>query len=210
MAHNRINRLKEQLKKKAIISTALLACIAGIFLWVSNTELRLQQYNQNLIQELSQLASKISDVKQLIIHAGEARDFWKNSAAKLNNKDGLDIDQLKHTINYLHHSLNLASKVDIILSDPVTLTGPYQTNTTKVMSSQVKLELSGISDEELLRFIDAIAKNTSGFITWQSLQINKNFEYSDKLIKQIEIGESLEVVSLSVTFLWQDFKDVKP
>ena len=158
--------------------------------------------------EILTINSESFSLESKINEAKEATKLWSRFNQNDKKGDGLEIDKAKSIIKYVESQYLLSKPIDVNLSTPVELKDIYQTDTTVVVSSDVTLKISAVSDEIIISLIDSTLKNFPGFTRIKTITFNKVTDLTNEIIAVINRGnDDLPVIVEGVVvFEWRDLK----
>jgi cell division protein FtsL len=196
------------LKKAGIIYLVTLVIFTGLFLFSNN---KAQVYLDNISfseQQISSTNSQLSELENKIKEIKEASKILEKLNKRGGKHNGLEIDDFQSILNDLRKHYQISDKIDINMSSPTIVDGIYKKSTTTIVSSTITLNVSGISDEILLQFVDSLLKNAPGFISVESLEMTKKYSLTQDVITKVTKGDLTNLVEAKIVFSWKDFKDL--
>lgn len=208
-----VNEKLVQLKKRLIIVGCAFAGLVGVILGVYMLVINMQNAGKRELQraerQVSMQNSKVVELQQKIQDFEEAEALWKQLQQTHAIREGLQFDLARQTLNELERKYHFSSPIKIDLSPSIELSDVYQTKDVTIISSNVQLRFSAVSDEFIYRFLEAMQVLFPGYINYESFEIRRVASINDEAINRIYRGELPNLVSAEVLFKWQDLKDIE-
>lgn len=201
------------LKKNLIILGAIYAVlltIAGAGYWLLNNMQEAKERQFDKIQrQVNTQNSKVVELQQKIQEFREAEKLWETLKTKHAIREGLQFDLAKETLNELERKYHFSEPIKIDLSPSIELSDVYQTKDITIVSSNVQIKFSAVTDEFVFRFIEALQVYFPGYINIESFDLRRASSVNDEALNRIYRGELPSLVSAELLFKWQDLKDVQ-
>ena len=78
----------------------------------------------------------------------------------------------------------------------------FRRKTLEGIMSEVKLEFTSLTDEQAIRFVEAIQKHFPGYVKVKNMQMEKMTDITSEILSSVGKGEKPELIKSSVEFLW--------
>ncbi|RDD35568.1 hypothetical protein Wcon_00233 [Wolbachia endosymbiont of Cylisticus convexus] len=192
-----------QLKRKAtiqfisylLLSTVLIGLSTCFFIYNK----KVYNKNQTAVEEIRSINLQITEIQKKEIILNKNLDSWKRISSS-------NLHSSKYIAN-LNFELNKLYKRYYILEPEISISIPEETELyskskrTKIIKSEVVLNLSSISDKHIFLFLQSIP-NLPGYVMIKSLILNKQRNIDAADINQILSGNMIEVVRANIIFDW--------
>jgi len=86
----------------------------------------------------------------------------------------------------------------------------FKKETMEVVTTEVSLSFSALSDAHIFNFIKAMQLHFPGYVQLTSLSLVRNQNIDPSIIQDILDGNAPEMVSGSLDFRWWDYKEIIP
>jgi len=199
-----------KIKKRIVLESSvaggvIVALLLGLFGAIT--------YVSHMEEEKSAKEAEVSSVKQQIIEYGKNTKIATESLTKFHtlssdryNAKILDRQSATEIIQKLKADYNISTlKLKIKPVDDVKQK-EYDTPTVSLVYSLIELDIGAMSDESVLRFMQAVERNLPGFIIVNKLTLMRKGEISDETLKGISAGSLPELASASLSMYWFAFK----
>ena len=209
MIEAKVIKLKASVKRKAIIYSVILVSSVVVQFVVGYALDEIIVKKNAISKEIDDLKTNITSLENKSKEVKDAKKLAERLSTITAKSDGLAIDKVKILIKALEKKYYLSKPIEVNLAPPVELGDLYKTSTTTVMASTMDLKLSGMSDELLLEFIDALMKNCPGFVRLNSLQLTRKNDVIDSLKTESNKQPELPIlVEGAIQIDWKDFKSI--
>ncbi|WP_349967431.1 hypothetical protein [Wolbachia endosymbiont of Armadillidium arcangelii] len=192
-----------QLKRKAtiqfisylLLSTVLIGLSTCFFIYNK----KVYNKNQTAVEEIRSINLQITEIQKKEIILNKNLDSWKRISSS-------NLHSSKYIAN-LNFELNKLYKRYYILEPEISISIPEETELyskskrTKIIKSEVVLNLSSISDKHIFLFLQSIP-NLPGYVMIKSLILNKQRNIDAADINQILSGNMIELVRANIIFDW--------
>ena len=200
-------QLKKQLIIRIVIALSISAVIFATYIYLNGKEEDILQHQIAAKKKVSALQDRLQLMKKKEKEITEAITLYQRLNDNVKRGDGLNVETFQKTLEDLRDRYKL-TQIIVDFTKPVNLEDIYKTDTTVVVSSTVTLKFSGISDEYLLSFVEALTKELPGYVKIHRLMLSRTSDLTDDLLHKISKGENVDLVSGEMTFMWRDLKDV--
>lgn len=197
----------KQLQKKTLIHVAvisgILLVLLAIYLFLSKVEDDFAMDLSHAERDVNRIQSQSRALDERVEKAQKSLKLYETIA---NSNGGMDqtISRkwAKNKLDILKDQYRLSS-LTLKMSPVEELEGKeYQKQTTKVVHTEVKLSFSGLTDNHLLSFVEAVLKEFRGYARIDSLRLQRNRVIDNNLIVSISKGAIPEIVTGEITFHW--------
>jgi hypothetical protein len=210
---------KELLKNQKILQlTKTLGYWLGVYSALIVFYLILSDYlettTNNMLNEKQQVVSETTNLKRLRIDTEakinevlKAKEIWHK--VKSSRRDGLKIDSIKQIIDALRVKYHLTGAINITISAPTVIKNAIKSESTQIVSSNVRLSVSAMTDVFVLQFLEELLATVPGYLTIISLNLDRNnTAITEGLLDNMSRKISTPLVTMEVEFLWRDFNDI--
>ena len=201
--------LKKTTIKQLSIMAIIIIALAGIYLVLlhlkdeneqKRSQLKLQTNNLNTqIQNLQEQYKK-AQASMGLYNSLQAEDEAGTGGINRQNMKGL-LDKLKDT----YHLSRLTLKMEPAEELPQE---KFRKKTTLTEHSEVTLKFSGLTDEYLFSFIDALIHELSGYMRIENMQLRRELPINNDILLKISHGDTPALVSGEIVFHWLGLKTV--
>ncbi|WP_264722886.1 hypothetical protein [Wolbachia endosymbiont (group A) of Sphecodes monilicornis] len=192
-----------QLKRKAtiqFISYLLLSVgLIGLLTYVVIYNEKIYNKNQIAIDKIRSINLQITGIQKKEVVLNKNLDLWKKiSSSNLHSSRYIAILNFELSKLYKKHYI-LEPEISISIPEEVELHN--KSERTKVIKSEVVLNLSSISDKHIFLFLQSIP-NLPGYVMIKSLILNKQRNIDAATMNQILNGNMIEIVRANIVFDW--------
>lgn len=192
-----------QLKRKAtiqFISYLLLSVgLIGLLTYVVIYNEKVYNKNQIAIDKIRSINLQITGIQKKEVVLNKNLDLWKKISSS-NLHSSRYIANLNFELSRLYKKYYiLEPKISISIPEEVELHN--KSERTKVIKSEVVLNLSSISDKHIFLFLQSIP-NLPGYVMIKSLILNKQRNIDAATMNQILNGNMIEIVRVNIVFDW--------
>lgn len=192
-----------QLKRKAtiqFISYLLLSVgLIGLLTYVVIYNKKVYNKNQIAIDKIRSINLQITGIQKKEVVLNKNLDLWKKISSS-NLHSSRYIANLNFELSRLYKKYYILEP-EISISIPEEVELHNKSERTKVIKSEVVLNLSSISDKHIFLFLQSIP-NLPGYVMIKSLILNKQRNIDAATMNQILNGNMIEIVRVNIVFDW--------
>ncbi|WP_353276003.1 hypothetical protein [Wolbachia endosymbiont (group A) of Pipizella viduata] len=192
-----------QLKRKAtiqFISYLLLSVgLIGLLTYVIIYNEKVYNKNQIAIDKIRSINLQITGIQKKEVVLNKNLDLWKKISSS-NLHSSRYIANLSFELSRLYKKYYILEP-EISISIPEEVELHNKSERTKVIKSEVVLNLSSISDKHIFLFLQSIP-NLPGYVMIKSLILNKQRNIDAATMNQILNGNMIEIVRVNIVFDW--------
>ncbi|WP_353273779.1 hypothetical protein [Wolbachia endosymbiont (group A) of Ennomos erosarius] len=192
-----------QLKRKAtiqFISYLLLSVgLIGLLTYVVIYNEKIYNKNQIAIDKIRSINLQITRIQKKEVVLNKNLDLWKKISSS-NLHSSRYIANLNFELSKLYKKYYILEP-EISISIPEEVELHNKSERTKVIKSEVVLNLSSISDKHIFLFLQSIP-NLPGYVMIKSLILNKQRNIDAATMNQILNGNMIEIVRANIVFDW--------
>lgn len=192
-----------QLKRKAtiqFISYLLLSVgLIGLLTYVVIYNEKIYNKNQIAIDKIRSINLQITGIQKKEAVLNKNLDLWKKISSS-NLHSSRYIANLNFELSRLYKKYYILEP-EISISIPEEVELHNKSERTKVIKSEVVLNLSSISDKHIFLFLQSIP-NLPGYVMIKSLILNKQRNIDAATMNQILNGNMIEIVRVNIVFDW--------
>ncbi len=192
-----------QLKRKAtiqFISYLLLSVgLIGLLTYVVIYNEKIYNKNQIAIDKIRSINLQITGIQKKEVVLNKNLDLWKKISSS-NLHSSRYIANLNFELSKLYKKYYILEP-EISISIPEEVELHNKSERTKVIESEVILNLSSISDKHIFLFLQSIP-NLPGYVMIKSLILNKQRNIDAATMNQILNGNMIEIVRANIVFDW--------
>lgn len=192
-----------QLKRKAtiqFISYLLLSVgLIGLLTYVVIYNEKIYNKNQIAIDKIRSINLQITGIQKKEVVLNKNLDLWKKISSS-NLHSSRYIANLNFELSRLYKKYYILEP-EISISIPEEVELHNKSERTKVIKSEVVLNLSSISDKHIFLFLQSIP-NLPGYVMIKSLILNKQRNIDAATMNQILNGNMIEIVRVNIVFDW--------
>ncbi|WMT85063.1 hypothetical protein NMD99_03620 [Wolbachia endosymbiont of Listronotus oregonensis] len=192
-----------QLKRKAtiqFISCLLLSVgLIGLLTYVVIYNEKVYNKNQIAIDKIRSINLQITGIQKKEVVLNKNLDLWKKISSS-NLHSSRYIANLNFELSRLYKKYYILEP-EISISIPEEVELHNKSERTKVIKSEVVLNLSSISDKHIFLFLQSIP-NLPGYVMIKSLILNKQRNIDAATMNQILNGNMIEIVRVNIVFDW--------
>lgn len=192
-----------QLKRKAtiqFISYLLLSVgLIGLLTYVVIYNEKIYNKNQIAIDKIRSINLQITGIQKKEVVLNKNLDLWKKISSS-NLHSSRYIANLNFELSKLYKKYYILEP-EISISIPEEVELHKKSERTKVIKSEVVLNLSSISDKHIFLFLQSIP-NLPGYVMIKSLILNKQRNIDAATMNQILNGNMIEIVRANIVFDW--------
>lgn len=192
-----------QLKRKAtiqFISYLLLSVgLIGLLTYVVIYNEKIYNKNQIAIDKIRSINLQITGIQKKEVVLNKNLDLWKKISSS-NLHSSRYIANLNFELSKLYKKYYILEP-EISISIPEEVELHNKSERTKVIKSEVTLNLSSISDKHIFLFLQSIP-NLPGYVMIKSLILNKQRNIDAATMNQILNGNMIEIVRANIVFDW--------
>ncbi|MCX3065029.1 hypothetical protein [Wolbachia endosymbiont of Drosophila pseudotakahashii] len=192
-----------QLKRKAtiqFISYLLLSVgLIGLLTYVVIYNEKIYNKNQIAIDKIRSINLQITGIQKKEVVLNKNLDLWKKISSS-NFHSSRYITNLNFELSKLYKKYYILEP-EISISIPEEVELHNKSERTKVIKSEVVLNLSSISDKHIFLFLQSIP-NLPGYVMIKSLILNKQRNIDAATMNQILNGNMIEIVRANIVFDW--------
>ncbi|WP_264705396.1 hypothetical protein [Wolbachia endosymbiont (group A) of Gymnosoma rotundatum] len=192
-----------QLKRKAtiqFISYLLLSVgLIGLLTYVVIYNEKIYNKNQIAIDKIRSINLQITGIQKKEVILNKNLDLWKKISSS-NLHSSRYIANLNFELSKLYKKYYILEP-EISISIPEEVELHNKSERTKVIKSEVVLNLSSISDKHIFLFLQSIP-SLPGYVMIKSLILNKQRNIDAATMNQILNGNMIEIVRANIVFDW--------
>lgn len=192
-----------QLKRKAtiqFISYLLLSVgLIGLLTYVVIYNEKVYNKNQIAIDKIRSINLQITGIQKKEVVLNKNLDLWRKISSS-NLHSSRYIANLNFELSRLYKKYYILEP-EISISIPEEVELHNKSERTKVIKSEVVLNLSSISDKHIFLFLQSIP-NLPGYVMIKSLILNKQRNIDAATMNQILNGNMIEIVRVNIVFDW--------
>ncbi|SRR6266576_1378118 len=192
-----------QLKRKAtiqFISYLLLSVgLIGSLTYVVIYNEKIYNKNQIAIDKIRSINLQITGIQKKEVVLNKNLDLWRRISSS-NLHSSRYIANLNFELSRLYKKYYILEP-EISISIPEEVELYNKSERTKVIKSEVVLNLSSISDKHIFLFLQSIP-NLPGYVMIKSLILNKQRNIDAATMNQILNGNMIEIVRVNIVFDW--------
>jgi len=192
-----------QLKRKAtiqFISYLLLSVgLIGLLTYVVIYNEKVYNKNQIAIDKIRSINLQITGIQKKEVVLNKNLDLWRKISSS-NLHSSRYIANLNFELSRLYKKYYILEP-EISISIPEEVELYNKSERTKVIKSEVVLNLSSISDKHIFLFLQSIP-NLPGYVMIKSLILNKQRNIDAATMNQILNGNMIEIVRVNIVFDW--------
>ncbi len=192
-----------QLKRKAtiqFISYLLLSVgLIGLLTYVVIYNEKVYNKNQIAIDKMRSINLQITGIQKKEVVLNKNLDLRKKISSS-NLHSSRYIANLNFELSRLYKKYYILEP-EISISIPEEVELHNKSERTKVIKSEVVLNLSSISDKHIFLFLQSIP-NLPGYVMIKSLILNKQRNIDAAAMNQILSGNMIEIVRANIVFDW--------
>lgn len=192
-----------QLKRKAtiqFISYLLLSVgLIGLLTYVVIYNEKVYNKNQIAIDKIRSINLQITGIHKKEVVLNKNLDLWRKISSS-NLHSSRYIANLNFELSRLYKKYHILEP-EISISIPEEFELHNKSERTKVIKSEVVLNLSSISDKHIFLFLQSIP-NLPGYVMIKSLILNKQRNIDAATMDQILNGNMIEIVRVNIIFDW--------
>ncbi|AGJ98894.1 hypothetical protein wNo_04710 [Wolbachia endosymbiont of Drosophila simulans wNo] len=192
-----------QLKRKATIQCIYYLLLSIVLIGLSTCFIlynkKVYNKNQTAAEEIHSINLQIIEIQKKEVVLNKNLDLWKRISSS-----NLHSSRYVTNLNFELHKLykkHYMLEPEISISIPEEAELHNKSERTKVIRSEVVLNLSSISDKHIFLFLQSIP-NLPGYVMIRSLTLNKQRNIDSAAINQILSGNMIEIVRASIVFDW--------
>ncbi|OJH32863.1 hypothetical protein Wxf_02323 [Wolbachia endosymbiont of Armadillidium vulgare] len=192
-----------QLKRKAtiqFISYLLLSVgLIGLLTYVIIYNEKVYNKNQIAIDKIRSINLQITGIQKKEVVLNKNLDLWKKISSS-NLHSSRYIANLNFELSRLYKKYYILEP-EISISIPEEVELHNKSERTKIIKSEVVLNLSSISDKHIFLFLQSIP-NLPGYVMIKSFILNKQRNIDAATMNQILNGNMIEIVRANIVFDW--------
>lgn len=192
-----------QLKRKAtiqFISYLLLSVgLIGLLTYFVIYNEKVYNKNQIAIDKIRSINLQITGIQKKEVVLNKNLDLWKKISSS-NLHSSRYIANLNFELSKLYKKYYILEP-EISISIPEEVELHNKSERTKVIKSEVALNLSSISDKHIFLFLQSIP-NLPGYVMIKSLILNKQRNIDAVTMNQILNSNMIEIVRANIVFDW--------
>nr|WP_225416061.1 hypothetical protein [Wolbachia endosymbiont of Brugia malayi] len=155
--------------------------------------------NQSAINEIHSINLQITDVQKKEVVLDKNLDLWQKISSS-NLHSSRYITNLNFELGKLYKKYCILEP-EISISIPEEIELYNKSEHTKVIKSEVTLNLSSISDKHIFLFLQSVP-SLPGYVMIKSLILNKERNIDTATMNQILNGNMIETVRANIVFDW--------
>nr|WP_246165881.1 hypothetical protein [Wolbachia endosymbiont of Brugia pahangi] len=155
--------------------------------------------NQSAINEIHSINLQITDVQKKEVVLDKNLDLWQKISSS-NLHSSRYITNLNFELGKLYKKYCILEP-EISISIPEEIELYNKSEHTKVIKSEVILNLSSISDKHIFLFLQSVP-SLPGYVMIKSLILNKERNIDTATMNQILNGNMIETVRANIVFDW--------
>ncbi|MDM8335330.1 hypothetical protein [Wolbachia pipientis] len=192
-----------QLKRRATIQLVFYLLLSigliGSLTYVVIYNKKVYSKNQNTIDEIRSINLQITEIQKKEVILNKNLDLWKKISSS-NLHSSRYIANLYFELGRLYKKYYIL-KPEISISIPEEVELHSKSEHTKVIKSEVTLNLSSISDKHIFLFLQSVP-SLPGYVVIKSLTLEKERNIDAATMNQILSGNMIEIVKANIVFDW--------
>ncbi|WP_338406172.1 MULTISPECIES: hypothetical protein [unclassified Wolbachia] len=194
-----IFQLKRRVATQLILYLLLSVGLIGLLTYVVIYNEKIYNKNQIEIDKIRFINLQITEIQKKEVILNKNLDLWKKISSS-NLHSSRYIANLNFELNRLYKKYYILEP-EISISIPEEVELHNKSERTKVIKSEVALNLSSISDKHIFLFLQSIP-NLPGYVMIKSLILNKQRNIDAAAMNQILSGNMIEIVRANIVFDW--------
>lgn len=199
--------LKRFLILRAAIYCSILLFAIVLYLVLSISHDSAVAEHKKINREIAGLNGRLATVNKEITEFAAANTLWEELSNKEKAQAGLRLNEAEDIFKALEEQYRLAD-VSLDLSKPKELQDQYKTRTTVVVTSDITVSFSAISDLHVFSFIQDLIAKLPGYTKIQSLSMSRGANLSADMIENARFGDYPRLVNVKLSLLWRNLKDI--
>ncbi|QOD38312.1 hypothetical protein [Candidatus Wolbachia massiliensis] len=194
-----ISQLKKKVTVQLIVYLLLSVGLIGLLTYIVVYNQKVYNKNQNIINEIRSINLRITEVQKKEVVLSKNLDLWKKISSS-NLHSSRYIANLNFELSKLYKKYYILEP-EISISIPEEVELHNKSEHTKVIKSEVTLNLSSISDKHIFLFLQSVP-SLPGYVMIKSLILNKEKNIDAATMNQILNGNMIEIVRANIVFDW--------
>ncbi|WP_395463486.1 hypothetical protein [Wolbachia endosymbiont of Cantharis cryptica] len=194
-----IFQLKRRVAIQLILYLLLSIGLIGLLTYIVVYDKKVYDKNQNVIDGIRSIHLQITEVQKKEVVLNKNLDLWKKISSS-NLHSSRYIANLNFELSKLYKKYYIL-KPEISISIPEEVELQNKSEHTKVIKSEVVLNLSSISDKHIFLFLQSIP-SLPGYVMIKSLILNREKNIDAATMNQILNGNMIEIVRANIVFDW--------
>ncbi|MCE3233287.1 MAG: putative rane protein [Rickettsiaceae bacterium] len=200
-----IKALRKKTITKSAVYGVLLACVISISTYLGGVSDSIDEKYNFLKNDITALSRKLDGLSEKALEFSESARVWEEFTPEQQKLQGLRINLAKDLMDRLQTEYKI-SNVKMSFSKPEELKEVYVTDTVSVVSSDVNIDFSSITDENVFNFIGAVMAEYPGYVQINSLSIVRTKDVEKGVLVDIAEGKIPSMVDVRMNFSWRDLK----
>lgn len=200
-----ISKLKKKVIGRVVVYAAVLSVIILACIYLGDKKTQLQEQNDRLRNDISSLNKKLEGLSKKALEFSESIKVWETLDEQNKVLNGLRINDAKDLLDKLKEEYRL-SGVNLTFSKPEDLKDQYVSDTIIVVSSDVSIQFSAMTDEYLFGFVDKLLSQYPGYVQVRSFSVTRSKNITKDVLLQIAAGENPGLVDCKLDFVWRGLK----
>lgn len=196
--------LLKQLIRLSIIMLMATAMLGAGAVFVYSTATSIEQEMRTSESKLNKAMRDITAREEKAKQAEEYMELYRSIQAQKNGDSvaALDREVAQNWALDAGKQMNL-SRLDGSFEPVKPIASPaFKKDTLEGISSRANLTFGAMTDEQIYKFMAAIANHFPGFIKFESLKLFKTGTIDDSVLRQISSGEKPVLVDGELIFHW--------
>nr|WP_250295123.1 hypothetical protein [Wolbachia endosymbiont of Oedothorax gibbosus] len=173
--------------------------LIGLLTYVVIYNEKVYNKNQIAIDKIRSINLQITGIQKKEVVLNKNLDLWKKISSS-NLHSSRYIANLNFELSRLYKKYYILEP-EISISIPEEVELHNKSGRTKVIKSEVVLNLSSISDKHIFLFLQSIP-NLPGYVMIKSLILNKQRNIDAATMNQILNGNMIKIVRANIVFDW--------
>ncbi|AAW70805.1 hypothetical protein EJB10_03275 [Wolbachia endosymbiont of Brugia malayi] len=194
-----VSQLKRRVAIQLILYLLLSIGLIGLLMYAVIYNRKVYNKNQSAINEIHSINLQITDVQKKEVVLDKNLDLWQKISSS-NLHSSRYITNLNFELGKLYKKYCILEP-EISISIPEEIELYNKSEHTKVIKSEVTLNLSSISDKHIFLFLQSVP-SLPGYVMIKSLILNKERNIDTATMNQILNGNMIETVRANIVFDW--------
>ncbi len=194
-----VSQLKRRVAIQLILYLLLSIGLIGLLMYAVIYNRKVYNKNQSAINEIHSINLQITDVQKKEVVLDKNLDLWQKISSS-NLHSSRYITNLNFELGKLYKKYCILEP-EISISIPEEIELYNKSDHTKVIKSEVTLNLSSISDKHIFLFLQSVP-SLPGYVMIKSLILNKERNIDTATMNQILNGNMIETVRANIVFDW--------
>jgi hypothetical protein len=209
----KIKQLIQKVAKEGVAFSLSVALLYGVYDYTNTAEADYTDVSKKLRRQVSEIKANNANLeKKYRIAKRSFQLFTELKEGKQKGSFKLDRKAIIPVLDELKEKHRL-SRLNVTLSPAVELANPsFRKPTASVLSSNVKLEFSALTDKDLMNFMQDISiqiPQYAGYVKLSKFDMARASTITNNLLVAISKGNKPEVAKCSLDFYWLGIKNIQ-